>query len=111
MSPEARKALERVARLNPDAGEIGAGMLRTIVEEAQHALAEKPTRWAQIDPQLIANECSPRHIQSVLEAAQKQIERMDSAMRTVMEAHKFNSTSMKPTEVHETLYRALEAGQ
>jgi hypothetical protein len=32
------RALIRVARLNHDAGEIGAGMLRTIVSEAREAL-------------------------------------------------------------------------
>lgn len=31
-------ALRRVANLNPDAGEIGAGMLKTIVDEARKAL-------------------------------------------------------------------------
>lgn len=31
-------ALRRVAKLNPNAGEIGAGMLKTIVEEARKAL-------------------------------------------------------------------------
>lgn len=33
-----RQALRRVARLNPDAGEIGDGMLHTIVAEAKEAL-------------------------------------------------------------------------
>ena len=32
-------ALERVANLNEDAGEIGEGMLRTIVADAKDALA------------------------------------------------------------------------
>lgn len=32
-------AAERVAGLNPDAEEIGAGMLRTIINEARDALA------------------------------------------------------------------------
>ena len=31
-------ALRRVANLNPNAGEIGEGMLKTIVEEARKAL-------------------------------------------------------------------------
>ena len=32
------KAAIKVARLNPNAGEIGAGMLATITEEARNAL-------------------------------------------------------------------------
>ena len=39
-SPEMLKALQRVASLNPDAGEIGAGMLKTIVHEARSAIAK-----------------------------------------------------------------------
>ena len=35
---EMTRALERVANLNPNAGEIGDGMLKTIVEEARKAL-------------------------------------------------------------------------
>lgn len=35
-----RKCLKTVAALNPDAGEIGDGMLRTIVQHARLALYE-----------------------------------------------------------------------
>jgi len=36
---KAKAALKRVANLNPDAGTIGDGMLRTIVQEARDALS------------------------------------------------------------------------
>jgi len=38
LQPEIRRALSRVANLNPDADCIGTGMLRTIVAEARIAL-------------------------------------------------------------------------
>lgn len=48
MTPTTRKALERVATLNPAAGEIGAGMLATIVDMAHEALAEEAGRRRRI---------------------------------------------------------------
>lgn len=39
-APDLLAAARRVANLNPDAGEIGAGMLRTIVAEARAAIAK-----------------------------------------------------------------------
>lgn len=44
-APKMRDALSRVARLNPDADEIGPGMLKTIVAEARDALSEVEA-WA-----------------------------------------------------------------
>ena len=39
-APDMLDALDRVANLNPDAGEIGEGMLKTIVSEARAAIAK-----------------------------------------------------------------------
>lgn len=39
-APELLALAERIARLNPDAGEIGEGTLHTIVEQARAAIAK-----------------------------------------------------------------------
>lgn len=39
-APELADLCEMVARLNPDAGEIGAGMLASIVEKARNIMAQ-----------------------------------------------------------------------
>lgn len=41
-APDMLALVQRVAKLNPDAGEIGEGMLRRIVSEARAILAEIP---------------------------------------------------------------------
>ena len=39
-APEMYDVLDQVANLNPDAGEIGDGMLRHLIEQAQNAIAK-----------------------------------------------------------------------
>lgn len=44
--PEVRALIRTVARLNPDCGEIGAGMLATLVAAARNIEANYPDRLA-----------------------------------------------------------------
>jgi hypothetical protein len=46
----------------------------------------KPNRWALIDPALIANTASARHVQSVLEDAQATIGELHAALAAAGEA-------------------------
>lgn len=44
------------------------------------------SKWSKIDPGHIANTCSPRHIQSVLEDAKQTIEEMFTALQAANQA-------------------------
>ena len=60
----------------------------------------KENKWAKIDAAQIANECSPRHIQSVIEDAQKTIAILLNA------AIKVNALSIQ-SDAHKELRAAI----
>ena len=47
-----RALIHKVASLNPDAGEIGPGMLKTIVHEARVSVAQSRTNLEHVKAQL-----------------------------------------------------------
>jgi len=43
------------------------------------------SKWAKIDPKAIAQECSQRHVQSVLEDAQRDIALLSGALKDLVD--------------------------
>lgn len=83
------QVLKRVSGLNPDAGEIGPGMLRTIVQEATEALVELATmneRIRELEASLIKAKGIPMKYKRMEFNAQLQDE--NSSLRTALAAER-----------------------